>query len=175
MITFTPQQAIFYLILGPIALIVILMALSTLVRIANTIISLKARNKAFKQKQQELATFKKNGNFHEWVLIPVNDTETGYVCRKTGYYPTLEGFFPSTYIEKHLKEQVEKIAYAKFKSERMSEIAVAFGLKLDEMDALTQEFIAIPQQYAVGKLQFLQDELKTTANNLENSLNEKKS
>jgi len=172
MITLTPQQAIFYLILGPVALIVILMALLKISSIISRILGLFARNKMYKKMMAEVVEMKKNGDFHDWVTIDVDDGEKARVCRKTGYYPTLDGFFPLSYVERKLREENEKLEYAKFKSDSLSKIASSFGLKMEEIDAITTEIIAIPQKYTVGKLQKLEDELKNTAKNLEKSLNE---
>jgi hypothetical protein len=170
MITITSAQAIGYLILSPLFLAVILMFLLAVVRLINNFFQLQNRNKTFKEMKDNVEKFKAEGNFHTWINFPINETETVHVCSTTGFAPSKDGFVPLQFIQKFLKEQEEKEAYAKFKSEKMSTIARNFGLKLDEMEALVNEVVSIPQEYTVGKLQALQDELKVKAKEVEASL-----
>ena len=160
MISFTPQQAIFYLILSPVALIVILMALVSFKRVVVRMLRLISHNKSYKIMMKKVEDMKKNGEFHVWVSLPVNQKESAYVCTKTGYCPTLGGFFDLKYVNKAIKKKEEKDLYVKFKKEKIIAIALNFKLTAEEVEEITNQIVSIPQQYAIDKLQKSENELK---------------
>jgi hypothetical protein len=171
MITMTAQQAIFYIILSPIALIIILMAIVVMKRSFSRYSRAMNHKKLHKEMTKGVEDMKKNGGFHEWIQMPISATEKAYVCKKTGFCPTHDAFVSPENVKNFLREQANTERYDKFKSQKLTIIAAAFGLKLDEIDTITKEIIAIPQQYTVGRLQELEDELKATGK--EKDLNEK--
>lgn len=170
MITISASQAIGYIILTPIALVVVLMAATSLIRIYKRYAKSQEQSKLYKSMMKKVEEMKAKGDFHEWIPVPFSPTETVYACKSTGYVPSKEGFFPLSHIKDILRQKEEKEAYAAFKNEKLLEIAKSFGLKMDEMDSIVNEIIAIPQEYAVEKLQVLEDELKTKAAEIEASL-----
>lgn len=147
MINISGEQAIFYLILFPFFLIIFLMVFLKAKSIFKNVMKVMSHNKKYKIMMKEVEDMKARGEFHDWVNIPITETENAYVCRKTGYCPSMGGFFDLKYIEKFIKLKEEKDEYDYFKSEEMAKIAMSFGLSLEEVYSITDEINDIPNQY----------------------------
>lgn len=133
-------------------------------KIVGKVISIYQTQKLFKEKTAKMEKFKADGGLHDWIKIAVSPTEEVYVCKHTGWCPSLKGFYPMEYVETIIKQREEAVIFERYKSDQLSSLASRFDLSLDEMDDLYTSVMAIKVNYKIERLGELVKELRDKKN-----------
>jgi len=118
-------------------------------------------NKLYKQKMVEVEEMKKRGEYHDWVKLPVGATEA-HVCSKTGYCPTIDGFFPQEYLDYHLKRKTMNDEFDNFREAEMTKLVSKYSLGREVLEEIAEDIYSIKKNFTLSQLENLTKELRTS-------------
>lgn len=108
--------------------------------------------KLIKEKQASVEKMKADGEFHDWINIPTPAGEI-HVCRKTGYCPKVNGFFPLEAIKQYEKQKQDEIDYKEYRDKKVEELAIEQGLTVEEMEVLVKSIFNMKKTYYIEKME----------------------
>jgi len=131
--------------------------------------ALNAQNRQFKTRMDAMDKMKADGDFHEWIYVPSTTGEL-MVCKKTGWCPSLKGFFPMQNIKQHLADKQADEDYKVFRAARVEKLSKRLNLAIWDMEQVVEEVFSIKKDFTLIRLTKLQEELKAVGKNESNKV-----
>lgn len=110
----------------------------------------RLKNKEFKRRTKEMEEMLSRGEVHEWVELYIGDTAV-LICRKTGWCPTIKGFFNVKDVEYSLKEKEERKLFADFVEKELEKISLNNEIGFDKVNKVYQEILSLPDNFEKTK------------------------
>jgi len=115
--------------------------------------------KSFNKKMKIVERMKKDGEYHDWIPVMVG-LKQYHVCQKTGWCPTIEGFISMEYVETCKKLRKEEEDYKEYRDNKVKDLAAKHSISLEDMEKLMESVFDIKKQWALLKIERLQEEAK---------------
>lgn len=122
-------------------------------------------NKKFAEKKAEVEKMKTNGDFHEWITIPTLSGEM-MVCKKTGWYPTAQGFVPMELINEYLRKVKLEEEYREYRNAKVAELAKELDFSLEKMETVVEKIFSMKKSFYLGRIEKLSEEFKQRADDV---------
>jgi len=111
-------------------------------------------SKEYNKKMKEVDEMKANGDLHEWISLPVRlNGQEAYVCRKTGFCPTIEGFVPMSYIQLWESRQKQLEEWEIFRQRKMEDLVQKHNLPIQKLEELSDDIYAIKRDFKVSEME----------------------
>ena len=131
----------------------------TAIRIVKEYRRIAENNKEFLKRQKIVDDMKENGEFHDWVKMPVQG-QFCHVCRNTGYCSELSGFVDVKAVKEYEKLAKTEQELKDFTQNQLKKIALAYSLDFDKLCQLREDMFEIKKTFYINKLEQLQNKLK---------------
>jgi len=109
-------------------------------------------NKEYRRLQSDVKEYKKQGNLHSWVTLPVKTKEglrETNVCQETGYCPAVEGFIPIGQVKHMIEMKSQGERYEAFRKEERNRLQLKYDLKNSEIDGLISDIHSIKKNFHI--------------------------
>jgi hypothetical protein len=151
------------LLMGMVSTLVFQKLISNIVKAISDIKAVNAQNREFKARMAEMDKMKTNGDFHEWIYLPSTAGEI-MVCKKTGWCPSVKGFFSTKLINQHLADKQAEEDYKVFRNKRVLQLATDIGKNFSETEKIVEAVFSIKKDFTLLRLTKLQEDLKGKTN-----------
>jgi hypothetical protein len=115
-------------------------------RETKTLIQIYQNNKLFKQKTKECEAMLASGEMYDWISAQIQG-KNAYICRKTGWCPNLETFFPVELVAQYDKEQKRLARYEIYAFKRVNEIAQEYGMNNGDIKGIVDKVARIEVEF----------------------------
>ena len=145
------QDMIINFIYGVIMVFLVYFTIKQGTKIIKMTNALRKNKKKYLEGMAKVKEMKANGDFHEWVDIPILG-EIRHVCKKTLYCPVLEGFITKEYFDGVMAVKADQERFSEFKCSRLDEICEKFNISFERLRVMMEEISTIPVEYVKNKI-----------------------